>query len=436
MPISKKFHYLDSNIFDFKDYIPWLQAYHEKAKKNVAFYHDFQNRIAKLPENVHGHFKAALSNSNGIVHEDIPELAKALLLTKGEIKYLSLLVQRTQASNVKENEFLSEEISGFWPNIFEYDNHQEYFYDLYKRGRKDREGKSYERLSYARIAEEMENIRAAIPGTRKNPSVNLTFFRNVIKGLSNLSPSTAKELAIVFRLQKQEAIFLNKLVEFNRLRMNKASSEQTKQKRLIKMEVRKQILKNELEFFSFTLPKTSDHTFLNKWYYGLIRELLRTKKDIDEKAIFSLAKSIPPDSEGDITEKDILKAIDVLRETKHLEYNPEKGIFYLPKKFRKWDFSISTSEDQDVIFNYHEQIANLLFRSIRSVPYKERLLKTSILSVSEKNKEKIELILKKALDKILKLADKKQPIEKVCQVLIGCIPLTREYWTGGDKHND
>jgi hypothetical protein len=39
-----------------------------------------------------------------------------------------------------------------------------------------------------------------------------------------------------------------------------------------------------------------------------------------------------------------------------------------------------------------------------------------------------------ALNEIGKLTDKKQPIEKVYQVIIGNIPITREYWTKGDSH--
>jgi uncharacterized protein (TIGR02147 family) len=387
----EKFHQLNINIFKFNDYIQWLREYNEIAESKNDFYKDYQNRISELSECARDHFNSALHSLYEIALSDIPELTKALLLTKGEAKYLSLLVQLTLQSNSHEKLSVSEEKNSFRPIIYEYDDHQEYFLDLYRAGRKDKDGKLSEQLSYAQIAEEIANIRTSMPGSKKNITTNHTFFRNVIKGLSRLSASTATELAIVFRLPKEEALYLNKLVEYNRLRINDKPLGETKQKRSDKMEIRKQGLKKELEILANALPKINEYSFLDKWYYGLVRELLRTKKekDINDKNISSLVNSIAPGIDGDITKQDILKAIDVLRATKQLEYDREKGIFFLPKKLRKFKFSPSTAEDEEIMFKYHEQIVNLLFRSIRAVPRKHRFFKTAMLSISNKNKKKL-----------------------------------------------
>ena len=164
---------------------------------------------------------------------------------------------------------------------------------------------------------------------------------------------------------------------------------------------------------TYTLEK-SQYEFFQKWYYSAILTLLDFYPfRSDYKAL--AAKLSPP-----ITESQARKAVALLRKLKLIRKRND-GIFGLTN-------NIITSGEQWrslAITSFQEETMRLGLESLHRYPKEERNISTLTITLSKKDLEEANEILKESRAALLKLAEKQKNPERVYQFNIQLFPLSQ-----------
>ena len=164
------------------------------------------------------------------------------------------------------------------------------------------------------------------------------------------------------------------------------------------------------------------HQYLSRWYYVAIRELVNLPDFKNEPAW------IQERLRGRISQKEISEGMQFL-----INYGfvlkSSTGKFQVAEKqlsCHEGVYKISLGE-------FHRQMLDIAKNSIEDVSREERILLGHTVALSKEQYDKIQVILKEAINKIETVDNSSQPGSEVYQIEVAAFPLTKKTSSGSDK---
>lgn len=269
-------------------------------------------------------------------------------------------------------------------DIYYYFDYREFLRDLY-----DDRKKANRHFSYRLIARDAGFSSAG-------------FFTKIINGTSNISRKTMLGLAKVFKLTRQETLFLELLVEYEQ-----ASNSREKQFFFEKIISARRTAVRDLE--------TDQYELFSQWYYGAIRELLDYYRFYDD--FEELAEMLLPA----ITASQAKKGIEILENLQLITKNPDGY-------YERTDSLLSTGKNWNsyIINVYQKKMLSRAADAYDSIPREERDFSTLTLSITESSLPLIKEKLAAVRRDILEIAGSQDRTNRVYQVNMQIFPLTKK----------
>jgi uncharacterized protein (TIGR02147 family) len=268
-------------------------------------------------------------------------------------------------------------------NLFEYNDYRSFLRDFYNK-----EKKRNPNFSHRYIAQ-------------KVGFTSSSFFSQVIKVQSNITPRLAINFARLMKLNKSETEYFQLLVQYNQAK----SHEETKY-------FYEKIL-------SFRRPKikkieANQYQLLNKWYNIAIRQLLSIlpfKGDFKD-----LAKMVEPA----IKPHEAKKAVRLLEDLGLIVKN-------VHGYYQSADPSITTGEKSNAvgIQSYLLETLDLARQAIDRFPRNKRKMSTLTLSISEKGLKAMEEKIQNFRKELLETAEKDNDVDRVYQLNLQFFPMSK-----------
>lgn len=270
-------------------------------------------------------------------------------------------------------------------SIFEYNNFREYIKDYYSHSKEF--NKKFSFRFFARLA-----------GFKSS-----NFIKLIIDGKSNVSESSALNLAKAMKLSQAEREFFVTLVHYNQA--TTADDRFRFAKQLLSTHTHRKIYPLKEAIFNYT----------SKWYLSLLRALvgLKTFKDdptwISENAIDDLSKLDIETGFEDLQKLNLIK-------------KSETG---------KWvQSAANVATDDEVaagsVAQFHLEMMRLAGLSIDRVPRSERDISAITIGMSEETAKKIKTLVQKFRKEIVEVASQDETADSVYQLNIQLFPLFRE----------
>ena len=157
----------------------------------------------------------------------------------------------------------------------------------------------------------------------------------------------------------------------------------------------------------------SQYEFYTKWYYTAILTLL------DFYSFSGDYKSLAARLSPPVTETEAKKAIALLKKLGLIKKRSD-GTYYLTDKL------ITTGEHSRAaaVRNFQEETMRLAIESLKRHPREKRSISTVTVTISEKNLDKVNEMIKGFRESILKYAKDELMADKVYQLNIQFFPLT------------
>lgn len=270
-------------------------------------------------------------------------------------------------------------------NIYEYLDYRKFLNDTLL------ERKAHNRhFTYRFIA---QHLKLSSPG----------FFNWVISGKRKLPEALLPKLAVLFKLDENESVYLHLLVKYNHS-TNISEREELFEK--LSHYAKKQ-RKHEL--------RPEQYLLFSKWYYLTIREFISITPFKDDFKL--LATSLEPK----IRTREAREAITVLEKIGVIERD-EQG-FYRPV-----ETVLTTGEvwESELITNLQIQMIDLGKKSLVTIPKKERDISNITISVSESTLKQISAEIAALRQKILSLSEKDVGADRVYQCNVQLFPVTQK----------
>jgi uncharacterized protein (TIGR02147 family) len=201
-------------------------------------------------------------------------------------------------------------------------------------------------------------------------------------------------------LKGKEAEYFATLVQFNRAKTDRES----------KLHYEKLLTLKDVH--TFTLEK-GQYEFFQKWYYSAILTLLDFYPFRNDYR--TLAQKMSPP----ITESQAKKAITLLRKLKLIKKKPD-GTFDLTSTM------VTTGERWRslAITAFQEETMRLALESLHRIPKDQRNISTVTVTLSKKDLDEANEILKECRTALLKLAENQENPERVYQINMQLFPVT------------
>jgi uncharacterized protein (TIGR02147 family) len=268
-------------------------------------------------------------------------------------------------------------------NLFEYSDYRSFLRDFYKY-----EKKRNPKFSHRYIAQ-------------KVGFTSSSFFSQIIKVQSNITPRLAINFARLMKLNKTETEYFQLLVQYNQAK----SHEETKY-------FYEKIL-------SFRRPKikkieANQYKLLNKWYNIAIRQILGIlpfKGDYKQ-----LAKTVEPA----IKPNDAKKAIQLLMDLGLIKKDAQGY-------HKSTDPSITTGEKSNAVGvqSYLLETLELARQAIDRFPQNKRKMSTLTLSISETGLKAMEERLQTFRKELLEIAENDDNVDRVYQLNLQFFPMSK-----------
>ena len=164
------------------------------------------------------------------------------------------------------------------------------------------------------------------------------------------------------------------------------------------------------------------HQYLSRWYYVAIRELVNLPNFENNPAW------IQDHLRGRISQKEINEGMQFLIKYEFILKSPS-GKFEVAEKqlsCHEGVYKISLGE-------FHRQMLDMAKNSIDEVTREERILLGHTVALSKDQYDKIQAILRDAIEKIETVDDSTQSKTVVYQIEVAAFPLTKKPSAGGQK---
>jgi uncharacterized protein (TIGR02147 family) len=163
---------------------------------------------------------------------------------------------------------------------------------------------------------------------------------------------------------------------------------------------------------AFTLEK-GQYEFFQKWYYSAILTLLDFYPFRNDYR--ALAQKLSPP----ITESQAKKAIALLRNLKLIKKKPD-GTFGLISTM------VTTGEHWRslAITAFQEETMRLALEALHRIPREQRNISTTTVTLSEKDLDEANEIIKECRTALLKLAESQKNPDRVYQINLQLFPVT------------
>ncbi len=164
------------------------------------------------------------------------------------------------------------------------------------------------------------------------------------------------------------------------------------------------------------------HQYLSRWYYVAIRELVNLP-DFKNEPVWIQARL-----RGRISQKEIFEGVQFLIKYGFILEGPA-GKFKVAEKqlsCHEGVYKISLGE-------FHRQMLDIAKNSIDEVSREERILLGHTVALSKEQYDKIQAILRDAINKIETVDNTSQPETEVYQIEVAAFPLTKKPSSGSGK---
>lgn len=284
-------------------------------------------------------------------------------------------------------------------SIFTYTDYREYLKDFLKNRQAIGEAASYRWL----------NQRAGF--TSPN------YLHLVIHGKRHLSSDASVRLGKVMKLNRSEADFFYKLVEFN-----KAKTLSQKEK------VAAELVQFKGYQNIYPLAETQ-YEYYQKWYYVAVRELLNLELESHNPKYMAL-QLLPEVSEKELTlALQVLSRLELIQpqtNIKNVETNNKSN-----KKWKPTNESISTGNQVSgpisrmAVVNFHKAMLNLASQSLDRFPGKERDISSVTIALSEKSFDTARKKVQELRRDLMALAESDKNKERLYQFNFQIFPISK-----------
>ncbi len=164
------------------------------------------------------------------------------------------------------------------------------------------------------------------------------------------------------------------------------------------------------------------HQYLSRWYYVAIRELVNLPEFKSEPAW------IQERLRGRISQKEIAEGIQFLIKYEFILKSPSG-------KFKVAEKQLSCHEDVYKISlgEFHRQMLDIAKNSIDDVSRDERILLGHTVALNKEQYDKVQAILREAINKIETVDNTSQPGTEVYQIEVAAFPLTKKSSSGSGE---
>ncbi len=268
-------------------------------------------------------------------------------------------------------------------SVFHYTDFRKFLQDYYQF-----EKKKNKRFTYRYLAEYVGFKSAG-------------HFTKIIKYETNISIELALRFARFIKFTKRQTDYFQNMVLFNQA---KTSVE------------KKAYFDNMLSYKEarIQLVGTDQYEFYEKWYYSVIREILAFYQFKDDFA--ALANLVDPS----ITQQEAQKAIAVLEKLNFIKKD-EQGIY------KQVTPLISTNPELTSVAlnNYILSSLDLAKRAVDNYAKKERVLSTTLVTVSDETMQEIIRRTRAFRKEIQKLTEQDKNPEKVQMLMFEIFPVSK-----------
>jgi uncharacterized protein (TIGR02147 family) len=234
----------------------------------------------------------------------------------------------------------------------------------------------------------------------KRVGIDASHLVKIFQKQRHIGTPLINELARFCELKDRDAQYFSALVHFNKAKSD-ADAKVYYEKLLELKGIRSiQLEKNQYEFYS-------------KWYYSAILNLLEFYPFTNDYK--ALSQKLSPS----ITETQARRSI-VLLENLGLIKRDKDGPFYLTNKL------ITTGEHcrSVLVRAYQEETIKLASEALQNHPREKRNISTVTITISEKNLDIINDIIKEFREELLRYAEAEKNPDQVYQLNIQLFPLT------------
>lgn len=230
-----------------------------------------------------------------------------------------------------------------------------------------------------------------------------SFLKQVIDGKRNLTPAAIEKLLIVIKLSKDESEYFRALVSFNQ-----AKTSYDKQKSY-------QELLSLGKIAKYSIIGEDYYEYYKHWYIPVIRELICALDFKDNYTL--LAKTLVPS----INTKEVKQAIQILLKF-NLISKTDEGLYKQNDKLLHTGSSVQSL----AIRNFNHQMTLLAAESLERFPVDQRNVRGITMGISNSTYKLIENEIEAFQQRILKLIEEDDKIDKVYQLNTMLFPLSKE----------
>jgi uncharacterized protein (TIGR02147 family) len=269
------------------------------------------------------------------------------------------------------------------PSVFEYEDYRRFLSDLYHFYKNSSRHFSFRYFS------------------KKAGFASPNFLKLVMDGKRNISPDSVTRFSDALKLNKSEADFFLRLVNFNQA---KSPSERAAAATSV----------TQAKGFAKIFPlHQAEFAYYANWYYIPIREMV-SFATFNEDPVW-IASQLNPN----INELEAARAIKDLLQIGLLKRNEAGRLVQTQRSLNTANEVTSAS-----IVQYHKDMMQLAAASIDNVPRMEREISAACVPVSKITAQKMKLKIQQFREELLAIANEDTNPETICQINIQMFPLS------------
>lgn len=247
--------------------------------------------------------------------------------------------------------------------------------------------------------------------TQKADIKSSSFFSHIISGKRNLSKTSLLKTCRGLGLTKQEAAYFENLVFFNQ-----AKSVDEKNHFF-------EVLTELRNTSSITSLQDEQYDYFSEWYHSVIRELvcyLTCGNDYEKIASYLIPE---------VTPTQVKESIDLLLRLNLLQF--DKG------KYTQSEPLIQSEMDTEFkrfkVLKFQRDMMRRVSESFTNVPDYKRMTSASTFSISSKNFQRAQEILRETRMKLLRIAEQDKHPEDTFLLNMNLIALTKSFFRKGKR---